>query len=45
MTLGTTSFDVDVPYDGAGLADIQKYTITRDESLELLDGSGLGPGM
>ena len=45
VTLGTTSFDADVPYDGAGLVDIQKYTITREESLELLDGSGLGPGM
>jgi branched-chain amino acid transport system substrate-binding protein len=43
--IGETSFDVDVPYDGAGLANTQTYTLTREESIELLDGSGLGPGI
>jgi branched-chain amino acid transport system substrate-binding protein len=43
--IGETSFDVDVPYDGAGLANTQTYTLSREESLELLEGSGLGPGI
>ena len=43
--LGETSFDADVPYDGAGLVDTRTYTLTRSESKELLDGSGLGPGI
>ena len=43
--IGETSFDADVPYDGAGLINTQTYTLTRERSLELLDGSGLGPGL
>ena len=43
--IGETSFDADVPYDGAGLVNTQTYEITRSESKELLDGSGLGPGL
>jgi len=43
--IGETSFDADVPYDGAGLVDTQTYTLTRSESKELLEGSGLGPGV
>ncbi|PSQ19599.1 ABC transporter substrate-binding protein [Halobacteriales archaeon QS_9_67_17] len=43
--LGETSFDADVPYDGAGLVDTRTYTLTRSESKELLEGSGLGPGL
>lgn len=43
--IGETSFDIDVPYDGAGLANTQTYTLSREESLELLEGSGLGPGI
>jgi ABC-type branched-subunit amino acid transport system substrate-binding protein len=43
--IGETSFDTDVPYDGAGLANTQEYTIERDRALELLDGSGLPPGL
>jgi len=43
--IGETSFDADVPYDGAGLINTQTYTLTRERSLELLEGSGLGPGL
>jgi branched-chain amino acid transport system substrate-binding protein len=43
--IGETSFDADVPYDGAGLVDTQTYSLTRERSLELLEGSGLGPGL
>ncbi|MFC7176381.1 ABC transporter substrate-binding protein [Halosegnis marinus] len=43
--IGETSFDVDVPYDGAGLANTQTYTLTRSRAEELLEGSGLGPGI
>jgi len=43
--IGETSFDADVPYDGAGLANTQTYTLSREEAMDLLDGSGLGPGV
>ncbi|MFB6234260.1 MAG: ABC transporter substrate-binding protein [Halopenitus sp.] len=43
--IGETSFDADVPYDGAGLANTQTYTLSRSKAKELLKGSGLGPGV
>lgn len=42
---GRTSHDADVPYDGAGLVDTQTYSIDRQEALDLLEGSGLPPGL
>ncbi len=43
--IGESSFDADVPYDGAGQVNTQEYTIERSEALDLLSGSGLPPGM
>jgi branched-chain amino acid transport system substrate-binding protein len=43
--IGESSFDADVPYDGAGQANTQTYSLSRERSLELLDGSGLPPGL
>jgi branched-chain amino acid transport system substrate-binding protein len=43
--IGESSFDADVPYDGAGQVDTQQYSIDRDEALDLLSESGLPPGM
>ncbi|MXR52419.1 ABC transporter substrate-binding protein [Halovenus sp. WSH3] len=43
--IGESSFDADVPYDGAGQVNTQTYTLDRETSLELLDGSGLPPGL
>ncbi len=43
--IGESSFDADVPYDGVGQANTQTYTLDRDTALDLLDGSGLPPGL
>jgi len=43
--IGESSFDADVPYDGAGQVNTQEYTIERSEALDLLSGSDLPPGM
>jgi branched-chain amino acid transport system substrate-binding protein len=43
--IGETSFDADVPYDGAGLVNTQTYTLDRSTAVDLLEGSGLGPGI
>lgn len=43
--IGESSHDADVPYDGAGQVNTQEYSITRDEAIGLLEGSGLPPGM
>jgi len=43
--IGESSFDADVPYDGVGQVNTEEYSITRDEAVDLLDGSGLPPGM
>jgi branched-chain amino acid transport system substrate-binding protein len=46
--LGRTTQDtdgMDLPYDGAALTDTQTYTLDRETSLELLEGSGLPPGV
>ena len=43
--IGESSQDADVPYDGPGQTNIQTYEINREEAIELLDGSGLPPGM
>ncbi|MCQ4332034.1 ABC transporter substrate-binding protein [Natronomonas sp. F2-12] len=43
--IGESSFDADVPYDGAGQVNIETYEIEREEALDLLEGSDLPPGM
>ncbi|MFB6207168.1 MAG: ABC transporter substrate-binding protein [Haloglomus sp.] len=43
--VGKTSTDDDVPYDGVGLSPTQTYTLDRKTALDLLEGSGLGPGV
>jgi len=43
--IGESSFDADVPYDGVGQVNTQTYTLDRETSLDLLDGSGLPPGV
>ncbi len=43
--IGESSFDADVPYDGAGQVNTQQYEISREEALDLLEGSDLPPGM
>jgi branched-chain amino acid transport system substrate-binding protein len=46
--LGRTTQDtdgMDLPYDGAALTDTQTYTLDRETSLDLLEGSGLPPGV
>lgn len=43
--IGTTGRGADVPYDGVGLDSTETYTLDRSTALELLDGSGLGPGV
>jgi len=43
--IGETSHDVDVPYEGASLANTQTYTVERSTASDLLEGSGLPPGM
>lgn len=43
--IGTTSRDIDVPYDGVGLGSTKTYTLDRSRAAELLDGSGLPPGL
>ena len=43
--IGESSHDADVPYDGPGQVNTQEYSITRDEAVGLLEGSGLPPGM
>ncbi len=43
--IGESSFDADVPYDGAGQTNIEQYQIDRSEALDLLSESGLPPGM
>ena len=45
VVIGETSFDADVPYDGAGLVNTEQYEIERDEALDLLEGTNLPPGM
>ena len=45
VVIGETSQDAEVPYEGAGLVNTEEYQITRDEALDLLEGSGLPPGM
>ena len=37
--------DMDLPYDGAALEETQTYTLDRETSLDLLEGSGLPPGV
>jgi branched-chain amino acid transport system substrate-binding protein len=36
---------MDLPYDGAALTDTQTYTLDRETSLDLLEGSDLPPGV
>jgi len=43
--VGEASHDADVPYDGAGQVNTEEYQIERERAIELLDGSGLPPGM
>ena len=43
--IGESSFDADVPYDGAGQVNTQTYSLDRDTALDLLEGSGLPPGL
>lgn len=43
--IGESSFDVDVPYDGAGQANTQTYTLDRQTAQDLLEGSDLPPGV
>ena len=43
--IGESSFDADVPYDGVGQANTQTYTLDRETAMDLLDGSGLPPGL
>jgi ABC-type branched-subunit amino acid transport system substrate-binding protein len=43
--IGETSMDDDVPYDGVGLSNTETYTLDRQTSVEMLDGTGLAPGV
>ena len=43
--IGETSRDDDVPYDGVGLSPTETYTLDRQTATDLLEGSGLGPGV
>ena len=43
--IGESSFDADVPYDGAGQVNTQTYTLDRETSMDLLEGSDLPPGL
>ncbi|SDF82066.1 ABC transporter substrate-binding protein [Halorientalis regularis] len=43
--IGESSFDADVPYDGAGQVNTQTYSLDRDTALDLLEGSDLPPGL
>ncbi|MFB6085110.1 MAG: ABC transporter substrate-binding protein [Halorientalis sp.] len=43
--IGESSFDADVPYDGAGQINTETYSLDRATALDLLDGSGLPPGI
>ncbi len=45
VVIGESSFDADVPYDGAGQINTQEYEIERDEALDLLEEAGIPPGM
>ena len=43
--VGETTSDADVPYDGVGLTNTRTYPLDRETALDLLDGSGLPPGL
>lgn len=43
--IGETSFDVDVPYEGVSLANTETMSVERSTAADLLEGSGLPPGM
>lgn len=43
--IGETSAKDDVPYDGVGLTNTETYTLARNKATDLLDGSGLPPGL
>lgn len=43
--IGESSHDADVPYEGSGQINTQEYTLDRETSLDLLEGSGLPPGL
>ncbi|WP_435196804.1 ABC transporter substrate-binding protein [Natronomonas sp. EA1] len=43
--IGETSMDDDVPYDGVGLTNTETYRLGRSKALDLLEGSGLPPGV
>ncbi|WP_299237458.1 ABC transporter substrate-binding protein [Natronomonas sp.] len=43
--IGESSFDADVPYEGAGQVNTQTYTLDRDTATDLLEGSELPPGL
>jgi branched-chain amino acid transport system substrate-binding protein len=43
--IGESSFDADVPYDGAGQVNTQQYELDRETALDLLEGTDLPPGM
>ena len=45
VVIGESSQDAEVPYEGAGMVNTEEYQISRDEALDLLEGSGLPPGM
>jgi len=45
VIIGESSHDADVPYEGAGQVNIEEYTIDREEARDLLEESGLPPGM
>lgn len=43
--IGEVSDSDDVPYDGPGMDPTFTYTLDRDTALDLLEGSGLPPGV
>ena len=43
--IGKTSKQDDVPYNGVGLTETETYTLNRQKATELLQGSGLAPGV
>ena len=43
--IGEVSDDDDVPYDGPGLSPTRTYTLDRSTAADLLEGSGLPPGV
>ncbi len=45
VVIGESSLDADVPYDGAGQTNTQLYELDRETALDLLEDSGLPPGM